>query len=104
MRIKKLFLTFISLFTALSAVSCNNTQTEDPNKEYTEMNETFYNPLAIEKGLGDPWLTKHEDYYYMNPGSTTLPKENSHHGYIVYEKRRFTWKDMEGKVIHECEL
>ena len=65
MRIKKLFLTFISLFTALSAVSCNNTQTEEPNKEYTEMNETFYNPLAIEKGLGDPWLTKHEDYYYF---------------------------------------
>lgn len=51
-----------------------------------------------------PKCVKHDDYYYMNPGSTTLPKENSHHGYIVYENRKFVWKDMDGKVIHECEL
>jgi len=51
-----------------------------------------------------PKCVKHDDYYYMNPGSTTLPKENSHHGYIVYESRKFVWKDMDGKVIHECEL
>ena len=55
----------VGLFTTLSTVACGETPQEKSNKEYTEMNETFYNPLAIEKGLGDPWLTKHEDYYYF---------------------------------------
>lgn len=51
-----------------------------------------------------PKCVEHEDYYYMNPGSVSLPKEGSHHGYIVYENRAFTWKDLEGNVIHTCIL
>lgn len=39
--------------------------------------------------------------YYINPGSVSIPKENSDHSYIVYEKRKFTWKTLDGKVYRE---
>lgn len=34
------------------------------------MNETFYNPLDIKQGIGDPWLYKHGDYYYYTHSSS----------------------------------
>ncbi len=45
-----------------------------------------------------PKCTEHEDYIYMNPGSVSIPKENSHHGYMIMEGQDFAWKDMEGNV------
>lgn len=51
-----------------------------------------------------PKCVEHEGYYYMNPGSVTLPKEDSWHGYIVYENREFIWKDMEGNIKHTQKL
>ena len=36
----------------------------------------------------------------FNPGSVSIPKENSHHGYILYADGTFTWKDLEGNVIY----
>lgn len=35
-------------------------------------------------------------YTYMNPGSVSIPKSGSGHGYIIYDKK-FIWKDFEGK-------
>jgi putative phosphoesterase len=43
-----------------------------------------------------PLNVKEGEYYHLNPGSTSLPKENSGHGYIVYENRTFTFKTFEG--------
>jgi hypothetical protein len=53
---------------------------------------------------GDVYITGHthvplnavegEGFYHLNPGSTSLPKENSVHGYIIYENRTFTFKDL----------
>lgn len=40
-------------------------------------------------------------FWYLNPGSVSIPKEGSPHGYIVYENRKFLWKDMEGEVWKE---
>lgn len=40
----------------------------------------------------------------FNPGSVSIPKEESHHGYILYADRTFTWKDFDGNVIHTCTL
>lgn len=51
-----------------------------------------------------PKCVRHEGYHYMNPGSVSLPKEGSHHGYILYENRTFTWKDLERNVIHTCTI
>lgn len=40
-------------------------------------------------------LTKLEDYYYINPGSTSIPKGGTDHSYMVYESRSFTLKALE---------
>ena len=48
-----------------------------------------------------PKCTEHEDYIYMNPGAVSIPKENSHHGYMIMEGLDFTWKDLEGNVKSE---
>ena len=49
-------------------------------------------PVAEEFGDG---------FYYINPGSTSIPKENSHHGYMIYENDTFLWKDFDGNVLNE---
>ena len=37
-------------------------------------------------------------YIHLNPGSVSLPKENSKHGYILYENKTFYFKDFDGNV------
>lgn len=39
---------------------------------------------------------------YLNPGSLSLPKENSAHGYMILEDGVFTWKDVENG--HELQV
>ncbi len=50
-----------------------------------------------------PKCVEHEDYVYMNPGSVSIPKEDSWHGYMVLEGNTFTWKDLAGntKKVYE---
>ena len=45
-----------------------------------------------------------EGYVHLNPGSVSLPKENSPRGYIVYEKGIFAFKTMEGKIYDERKI
>lgn len=35
---------------------------------------------------------------YINPGSVSIPKEESWHGYIVLESGVFTWKNLDGEI------
>ena len=46
-----------------------------------------------------PKFIEHENYIYMNPGSTSIPKENSHHGYMTLCDGVFEWKDFDGNII-----
>ena len=46
-----------------------------------------------------PKCTEHEDFIYMNPGSVSIPKEGSAHGYMICEGGEFTWKDLEGNIV-----
>ncbi len=48
-----------------------------------------------------PKCTDHGNYTYMNPGSVSIPKENSPHSYMIYEDGKFLWKDLCGKVYME---
>ncbi len=43
-------------------------------------------------------LIERVGYLHLNPGSVSLPKENSERGYIAYENREFTFKSLDGKV------
>ena len=42
----------------------------------------------------DEKCEKRDGYIYMNPGSVSIPKENSAHSYMILEDR-FYWKDIE---------
>ena len=48
-----------------------------------------------------PKLEKANGITYMNPGSVSIPKENSRHGYMVFENGKFIWKDFDGNVFNE---
>ena len=39
------------------------------------------------------------DVMYLNPGSVSIPKEGSHHGYILLENGVFTWKSFDGETV-----
>lgn len=51
-----------------------------------------------------PKCTEHEDYIYMNPGSVSIPKEDSHHGYMIFQDGEFLWKDLDGEVKNRFEI
>ncbi len=51
-----------------------------------------------------PKCTEHETYTYLNPGSVSIPKENSHHGYMTLENGVFKWLDLDGDLIKEYKL
>ncbi len=65
-------------------------------------------PLAS----GDVYLTGHTHvplkencgYIHLNPGSVSLPKENSRRGYILYKDRTFCFKTLDGKIYDELTL
>lgn len=51
-----------------------------------------------------PVCREHETYVYMNPGSVSIPKEGSVHGYLIYEDGSFIWRDLDGKSYMEYRL
>ena len=46
-----------------------------------------------------PKCVEHESYVYLNPGSVSIPKENSRHGYMILENGEFTWKNLDGEIM-----
>ncbi len=49
-------------------------------------------------------LIEKTGYLHLNPGSVSLPKENSDHGYIVFENRTFTFKTLKGKEYEQTTI
>lgn len=49
-------------------------------------------------------LEKLQGYYYLNPGSVSLPKENTVNSYMIYENHSFVIKDMDGNRIKDIKL
>ena len=37
----------------------------------------------------------------MNPGSVSIPKDNSYNGYMTYEDKIFLWKDFDGNIKNQ---
>ena len=50
------------------------------------------------------WEVFGTDNLYLNPGSVSLPKENSPHSYLTLEGRKFLWKELDGTVYHELNI
>lgn len=63
------------------------------------------NPPKLQKGdillcghTHVPKCVEYENYIYMNPGSVSIPKENSYHGYMLMDEQEIYWKDFEGRI------
>lgn len=51
-----------------------------------------------------PSLVRHESYTYINPGSVSIPKENSYRGYIILENGVFLFKDLDNNIKNEYRI
>ena len=47
-----------------------------------------------------PAWEHHEDFLCFNPGSVSIPKAGSQHGYMILEENVFTWKNLTGESYH----
>ena len=47
-----------------------------------------------------PECTDRGGYTYMNPGSVSIPKQDSWHGYMILTEDSLVWKDLE-KTVHK---
>ena len=50
------------------------------------------------------WKPFGEDNYYLNPGSVSIPKENTPRSYMTLEEGVFTWKALDGAAYHTLRL
>ncbi len=50
------------------------------------------------------WENFGRDNIYLNPGSISIPKEDSPHGYMILEENTFFWKDLEGETYHTLKI
>lgn len=46
-----------------------------------------------------PAFELHETFTYVNPGSVSIPKNDSTHGFLLLEDTHFCWKDLENGMI-----
>lgn len=44
-------------------------------------------------------LNKANENLYMNPGSVSMPKEDTKAGYMIMTEDAFTWKTLDGEII-----
>lgn len=51
-----------------------------------------------------PACVEHETYLYVNPGSVSIPKNGSVHGYMIFDGEGFVWKDLDGNIYNEYKL
>ena len=51
-----------------------------------------------------PALEEVDGWYYINPGSVSMPKNGREHSYMILQDGVFTWKDLRGDILREYEL
>ena len=49
-------------------------------------------------------LCERSGYLHLNPGSVSLPKENSDRGYILFDCGTFYFKTLDGKIFKEVKI
>ena len=50
------------------------------------------------------WQDFGENNLYLNPGSVSIPKENSPHSYMTLTDGKITWKTLDGEIFRELTL
>lgn len=51
-----------------------------------------------------PVCEEHDGFLCLNPGSTTIPKAGSSHGYMTLEHGHFRWMTLEGTCWREYDI
>ena len=52
-----------------------------------------------------PKCTRYGNFVYLNPGSVSIPKEDSPHSFMTFDGNKFLWKDIkDGRVYSEYKL
>ncbi len=51
-----------------------------------------------------PAWNDHGSFFYLNPGSVSIPKNGSAHSYMTLEDRTFLWKSLDGEIYHTLTL
>lgn len=51
-----------------------------------------------------PAAEEFDGRYYLNPGSVSIPKNGSEHGYMILNNHTFTWKTLDGNPCKEFRL
>ena len=46
------------------------------------------------------WEPFGKDSLYLNPGSVSIPKENSPHSYMILQEETALWKALDGTIYH----
>ncbi len=49
-------------------------------------------------------MEKVNNYYYINPGSVSIPKNGNKNSYMIYENNKFEIKDFDGNTIKELNI
>ena len=44
---------------------------------------------------------EHSDFIYMNPGSVSIPKEDTPHSFMTLKEGKFLWKNLETMEIYK---
>lgn len=47
------------------------------------------------------WIPFGNENLYLNPGSVSIPKENSEHSYLIMTEQQIEWKNLNGEVYHK---
>ena len=50
------------------------------------------------------WITFGNNNIYLNPGSVSIPKENSEHSYMIIEDKEIVWKNLGGEIYHSLTI
>lgn len=51
-----------------------------------------------------PKCERRDSFIAMNPGSVSIPKEESRHSCIIYDENMFLWKDLDGNIFNSVIL
>ena len=50
------------------------------------------------------WEETEEGVFILNPGSVSIPKDGSVHGYMLLDESGFVWKNLDGEGYHRLPL
>ena len=57
---------------------------------------------CLRKSIRDiPMIEKKDERYFFNPGSISLPKNNSNHSFAILDETKFQIKDLDENILME---